>query len=147
VLLDGLTRDPASPRLTSAWHMSDHEIDYAALAPTAEAQAESWDAFIRTAFVGLWLEAYDVATPWPTDVLEIRQESVVFLFDAAPTTRQLTSEGAESRVVAVWGSSAARGMPRDRRRMAGFLPLPETWSGRGLDRGISLPAQRVGRWI
>jgi hypothetical protein len=132
---DGLSRDGDSSALNGARDMSDSAIDYAALAVAAGAHAESWDAFVRTALVGPWLEIYDAVTPWATEVLEIRQRSVVFLFDAALTTRQLTSEGAASRVVAAWGSSATPEMPRDRARMAGFLRLPETWSGRRLDRG------------
>lgn len=37
--------------------------------------------------------------------------------------------------MAVYGRSAAPASERDRRRMAGFIPTPARWSGRGRDRG------------
>jgi hypothetical protein len=61
-----------------------HGIDYQALAATYAPTAARWDAFVREALVEEWLGAYRRATPWTSEVLEIAQGDLVFLFDAAP---------------------------------------------------------------
>jgi hypothetical protein len=81
-----------------------------------------------------WVAAYRTATSWTTEVLEIRQGELVFLFDAAPTL-QGAAESGDDRVVAVWGRSRAPDRRRDRARLAGFLPNPLSWSRAELDRG------------
>jgi hypothetical protein len=109
-------------------------IDYEALTATYAATAESWDAFVREALVEEWLAAYRRATPWTTEVLEIAQGELVFLFDAAPSLRRLPDSG-DDRTVAVWGRSRAPEKGRDRARLASFLRGLLSWSRAGLDRG------------
>ena len=95
--------------------------------------AETWTRFVSEALVEQWLAAYRVSTSWRPEITEIDQGSLTFLFDAAPTFKQLGY--GDDRVVAVWGLSSSPEHSRDRRRLAGFLPLPDRWSGGGLDRG------------
>ncbi len=107
-------------------------IPYEQLAPGQLAQGE-WDAFVRDALVPLWLAAYETATPWDTEVLEVELEAATYLFDAAPTLSAL--DAGDDRVVAAWGHSRPASGPRDQARQAGFIPSPATWSGAGRDRG------------
>jgi hypothetical protein len=115
--------------------MTPDRLDYPQLLAGAPLSTDQWHSVVRARLVDPWLAAYDAATAWESEVLEIDQGALTFLVDAAPTTRQLTADGAETRVVAVWGRSTPPAGPRDRNRMAGFLPVPSGWSGRGLDRG------------
>jgi hypothetical protein len=111
-----------------------NELDYAALAAAYGPTAASWDAFVRETLEAAWIASYRSATAWTTEVLEIRQGELVFLFDAAPTLKRAPESG-DDRVVAIWGRSRAPGQRRDRGRLAGFLPNPLAWSRAGLDRG------------
>ena len=110
-------------------------IDYERLASEAGVSSESWRAFVVDALVGPWLSAYRAATAWPTEVVEIEQGALTFLFDGAPTFNRVGGQDADDRVVAVWGTSIVPLRRRDRSRVAGFLPNPLTWSGRQRDRG------------
>ncbi len=83
------------------------------------------------ALVPLWIDAYDAATPRATQVLDIPQATMTYLFDMAPSM----SNVGDDRVVAVWGRSIAATAPRDKTRQAGFIPVPEKWSKAGYDRG------------
>jgi hypothetical protein len=89
---------------------------------------------VRDVLVADWLAAYRAATPWVTEVLEVAQGELVFLFDAAPTLKHARASG-DDRVVAVWGRSRAPEQRRDRARLAGFLPNPLRWSRANVDRG------------
>lgn len=109
-------------------------IDYAAIAAAAAPAALTWDAFVRERLEPEWVQAYQASTSWATEVLEIRQGELVFLFDAAPTLRPARGSG-DDRVVAVWGCSRIPEQRRDRARLAGFLPNPLSWSGADRDRG------------
>ena len=109
-------------------------IDYTALAAAAAPTAGTWDAFVRERLEPEWLAAYRRSTPWTTEVLEIRQGELVFLFDAAPTLNP-GPEAGDDRVVAVWGCSRVPDQSRDRARLAGFLPNPLSWSRAERDRG------------
>lgn len=109
-------------------------IDYGRLTATRAPTAATWDAFVREVLEPEWLAAYRAATPWTAEVLEIPQGELVFLFDAAPTLKRAPESG-DDRVVAVWGRSHAPTEPRDRARLAGFLPNPLSWSRAELDRG------------
>jgi hypothetical protein len=80
-----------------------------------------------------WLDAYREHTPWDTDVMEIRQDALTYLFDAAPTLTG--ADSGDDRVVAVWGHSRLAKAARDRGRQRGFIPNPPTWSQAGRDRG------------
>jgi len=81
------------------------------------------------------LRAYTAATEWPTQVLEIAQGDLVFLYDAAPTLKRVADRRADDRVVAVWGRSRPAERRRERARLARFLPNPSSWSQVELDRG------------
>ena len=111
----------------------DPNPDYERLAHANRPTTDIWDAFVRRALVEPWLHAYRSATPWRADVMEIAQEALSYLFDAAPTMDGL--EEGDDRVIAVWGHSRRAEGPRDPRRQAGFIPNPATWSHRGRDRG------------
>jgi hypothetical protein len=111
-----------------------HGSDYAALVAANRPTAASWDGFVRETLEPAWIAAYRTATAWTTEVLEIAQGELVFLFDAAPTLNRAPESG-DDRVVAVWGRSRAPEQRRDRTRLAGFLPNPLSWSHAGLDRG------------
>jgi hypothetical protein len=93
--------------------------------------AHGWDGFVGKTLVPLWLEAYDRSTSWPTQVMEIVQGALTYLFDMAPSTLEV----GDDRVVAVWGLSVAPTAPRDAARQAGFIPAPAKWSQAGHDRG------------
>ncbi|MEA2139321.1 MAG: hypothetical protein QOG56_2471 [Solirubrobacteraceae bacterium] len=107
--------------------------DYERLSDEHRPTADTWTAFVRTALIEPWLRAYRCATPWRTDVLEIAQGALTYLFDTAPTMDGL-DEG-DDRVVAVWGHSRLPDGPRVSRRQAGFIRNPPSWSHRGRDRG------------
>ena len=111
----------------------DPNLDYEQLADAHGVTAETWDRFVRTALIEPWLQAYRTGSPWCTDVMEIPQGALRYLFDAAPTMDGL-DEG-DDRVVAVWGRSRRADGPRDRGRQAGFIRNPPSWSHRGRDRG------------
>lgn len=109
-------------------------IDYLGLAAAHAPTAATWDAFVREVLEPEWVATYRTATSWTTEVLEIRQGELVFLFDAAPTLRR-ASESRDDRVVAAWGRSRVPDQARDRTRLAGFLPNPLLWSDADVDRG------------
>ncbi|MCW2993637.1 MAG: hypothetical protein JWQ18_1132 [Conexibacter sp.] len=109
----------------------DPVVPYERLFAERRPSPEDWDSFVRDALVPLWLNAYDAATPWATQVLEIPQGSLTFLFDMAPSMGDV----GDDRVVAVWGRSVAAAGVRDKARQAGFIPVPEKWSKAGYDRG------------
>jgi hypothetical protein len=111
------------------------QIDYVSLAAEYAVTAATWDSFVRAALVDRWMSEYEVATDWTTEVLEIVQGALTFLFDAAPTLLDDRTGGGDDRVVAVWGRSALPPRRRDRARLAGFLPNPLSWSGAARDRG------------
>ena len=111
-----------------------NELDYAGLVAAYGPTAASWDAFVRESLEAAWIAAYRSATAWTTEVLEIAQGELVFLFDAAPTLKHAPESG-DDRVVALWGRSRSPEQRRDRARLAGFLPNPLAWSRAGLDRG------------
>ena len=95
------------------------EIEYDELAAACGPTAATWDAFVREALESEWLAAYRGATPWTTEVLEIDQGDLVFLFAAAPTLTRAPESG-DDRVVAVWGRSR---VPDQRRvPLVGHLP-------------------------
>lgn len=109
--------------------------DYVQLAAEHAVTSAGWDAFVRGALIDPWLADYARVGNWSTQVLEIDQGELTFLFDAGPTlTENRLGEG-EDRVVAAWGHSQRPASKRDRRRLAGFLPLPRFWSGANRDRG------------
>jgi hypothetical protein len=103
--------------------------DYLRLAAEHRPTAEAWDAFVRATLLEPWLRAYRQATPWRSDVMEIVQGALTYLFDAAPTMDGL--DVGDDRVVAVWGRSRIADGPRDRARQAGFIRNPASWSHRG----------------
>jgi hypothetical protein len=94
---------------------------------------QEWDAFVRGRFVDGWLEDYDVMTPWAAQVVEISLGPLTYLF--ADTPSMSGADSGDDRVVAVWGNSVAPQAPREKRRQAGFIPVPEKWSHVGIDRG------------
>jgi hypothetical protein len=108
-------------------------VRYAPLAREYGATAANWDAFVRRVLLEAWLEEYAERTPWRASVLEISQDALTYLFDAAPTTAGL--DVGDDRVVAVWGESRHAPAQRDRARQRGFVPVPARWSGTGRDRG------------
>jgi hypothetical protein len=111
------------------------ELGYAQLAAEHGVASATWDRFVRDVLVEPWLVDYRSVTAWEDEILEIAQREVVYLFDAAPRLRHHRNAAGDDRVVAAWGWSSAPGNARERTRMAGFLPVPEAWSGRRLDRG------------
>ena len=96
---------------------------------------ETWDRFVRDALLDLWIAGYRSTTSWAEQLLEIGQGALLFVFDAAPTLRYGGEDVGDDRVVAAWGRSQSPTRSRERARMAGFLPVPASWSGRRLDRG------------
>jgi hypothetical protein len=111
-------------------------IDYAALTAEARPAAESWDDFVRGQLVPRWLAAYECATPWPAQIVEVDVGSLTYLFDLAPSFDDaIARTDGDDRVVAVWGRSQPPGGARDGSRMRGLIPEPERWSGAGRDRG------------
>jgi hypothetical protein len=111
----------------------DSGLDYEALVAAHRPTVETWDAFVRETLLTPWLGAYRERTPWDTDVMEIAQDALTYLFDAAPTMTGVAS--GDDRVVAVWGRSRLAEAARDRGRQRGFIPDPPTWSQAGRDRG------------
>lgn len=114
---------PNTPEHSTARQLATH-------APTAA----TWDGFVRDALEPEWLAAYRAATSWTTEVQEIRQGALVFLFDAAPTLKPAPQSG-DDRVAPSGaihplpsGDATALGLPA-------FLPNPLSWSRAGLDRG------------
>lgn len=112
--------------------MSDLDYDSLAIDPR-RARAE-WDHVVRGLLVDQWTTEYAAMTPWRPGIVEVELGALVYLFDAAPTTGPADARG-DDRVVVVWGRSQAEPAPRDRVRLAGFIPLPALWSARGRDRG------------
>jgi len=110
-------------------------IDYARLVAEHAPTSETWDAFVRDVLLDRWLADYAHVSDWSTQVLEIEQGGLTFLFDAGPTLTERRLGKGEDRVVAVWGCSRPSAGSRDRARMAGFLPIPRSWSGAERDRG------------
>jgi hypothetical protein len=120
-------------------------IDYSRLAEANGVTREGWDVFVRGALVDRWLAEYDASTPWQTEVLEITQGDLTFLFDGAPTLRGTGADHGDDRVVAVWGCSRVPDRRRDRARLAGFIPNPLSWSRVGRDRGHFVAHAAGGR--
>jgi hypothetical protein len=110
-------------------------IDYSRLAAKHAPSRETWDGFVRDALVDRWLADYAHVSDWSTQVLEIPQGELTFLFDAGPTLTENRLGKGEDRVVAAWGYSQRPAGKRDRGRLAGFLPFPRLWSGAKRDRG------------
>src|SRR5579859_3134576 len=85
--------DDAEPRSSGKREPLDlrtqDEIDYAALAAAYPPTSETWDAFVGEMLEPAWLSAYRAATTWSTEIQEIRLDALVFLFDAAPTLKQM----------------------------------------------------------
>jgi hypothetical protein len=109
-------------------------IDYEMLAAEHAVTSATWDTFVRAALVDVWIAGYEAATDWRTEILEIEQGELTFLFDAGPTLLDRRGDG-DDRVVAVWGRSVTPVRRRDRARLAAFLPNPFLWSGLHRDRG------------
>lgn len=110
-------------------------IDYTRLAGEHGASRETWDAFVCDVLVDRWLADYARVSDWSTQVLEISQGELTFLFDAGPTLTENRLGQGEDRLVAAWGYSQRAAGKRDRERLAGFLPFPGLWSGAKRDRG------------
>jgi hypothetical protein len=121
----------------------DDQLDYERLAADYPLILEVWDPFVRALLVDEWIAAYRAMSTWTTEVLEIAQRELTFLFDAAPTLNEVSDLHADDRVVAVWGHSHSAAHRRDRTRLAGFLPNPSSWSRFQLDRG-NLVAHAAG---
>jgi hypothetical protein len=71
-------------------------------------------------------------TDWDPEILEIKLGALTYLFDRAPSRHR--GEGADDRLVVVWGRSTPPTAPKDAARMAGFL-RGAGWTRRGHDRG------------
>jgi hypothetical protein len=113
--------------------MSEIEpVEYRRPAVEQGVGADGWDTFIRHVLVERWLAAYRDENNAPTEVLEISQGELTFLFDAPSL---LPGSDHEDRTVAVWGCSRPPGRHRDRGRLANFIPQPLAWSAAGRDRG------------
>jgi hypothetical protein len=110
------------------------EFDYRSLHINPSRARAEWDSVVREQLVDAWMAAYAARTPWLPQIVEIEIGALIYLFDAAPTTGSAEAHD-DDRVVVVWGRSEPPRAPRDRRRLAGFIPLPGSWSVRGLDRG------------
>ena len=110
-------------------------MDYSTLIAEHTMTPATWEEFVRTRLVDRWLTSYKRTTRWETQVLEIDQGELTFLFDAAPTLAPDADDEGEDRVVAVWGRSATPAVARDRGRLAGFLADRRLWSLRSRDRG------------
>jgi hypothetical protein len=100
-------------------------FDYTRLAARHAPSRDTWDVFVRDLLVDRWLAEYARISDWSTQVLEIEQGSLTFLFDAGPTLAESRLGEREDRVVAVWGYSQHSAGKRDRGRLAGFLPFPQ----------------------
>jgi hypothetical protein len=110
-------------------------IDYELLAAEHAVTVATWDTFVRSALIDYWVADYEAGTSWRSEILEIKQGELTFLFDAGPTLLDDRRGDGEDRVVAVWGRSTTPMRRRDRARLAGFLPNPLFWSGARRDRG------------
>jgi hypothetical protein len=60
-------------------------IDYVRLAAERVVTDATWDKFIRDALVDRWVASYEAISGWQTEILEISQGELTFLFDAGPT--------------------------------------------------------------
>ena len=113
-----------------------HEIEpveYCRLAAEYRVTPGKWESFVRDVLLERWLAAYAAEGPAETQILEITQGELTFLFDAQSC---LPCRGRnEDRVVAAWGRSGSPERRRDRARLAGFLPNPRVWSRAQRDRG------------
>jgi hypothetical protein len=127
-------RDDEATSVRSEIRLTNH-VDYECIAAGYSLAVDAWDAFVRERLAHEWIGAYKAMSTWMPEVLEITQGALVFLFDAAPTLKPVTDLPADDRVVAVWGHSQKAAKPRDRARLAGFLPTPSAWSRARLDRG------------
>jgi hypothetical protein len=94
---------------------------------------DRWEAYVSGTLVPSWLAECATRTPWAPAVMEVTLGPLTYLFDAGPS--QMVTPSGDDRVVAVWGRSRTPDGPRDRARQAGFIPVPASWSARGLDRG------------
>jgi hypothetical protein len=113
--------------------MSEIEpVEYRRLAAEHRVTPESWHTFVRDVLAELWLAAYRAALDTPTEILEVPQGELTFLFDAQSC---LPESDHEDRTIAAWGRSTTPDRRRDRSRLAGFLPNPSAWSRAGRDRG------------
>lgn len=115
--------------------MKSARIGYEKLASARAVEPEGWLSWVEAELLPRWSEHYRAATAWEPLLLEVELASLTYLFDAAPSLRAEKAPAADDRVVAVWGHSAAPTRPRERARLAGFLPGAERWSQRGQDRG------------
>jgi hypothetical protein len=113
----------------------DQVIDYALLVAEHAVTSATWDTFVRAALIHRWMTDYEATTDRRTEILEINQSELTFLFDAAPTLLEDRCGAGDDRVVAVWGRSMTPARRRDRARLAGFLPNPLLWSRAHRDRG------------
>lgn len=109
-------------------------MDYSALVLGADLTGDAWDAIVRGRLVEHWTAEYVAITPWVQEIVEVELGTFAYLFDAAPTLSTAETAG-DDRVVVVWGRSSAPATRRDRGRLAGFIPVPASWSHRGRDRG------------
>jgi hypothetical protein len=109
-------------------------VDYSSLGLDSGLMPTGWDALVRERLVDRWTAEYVAVTPWVPEIFEVQLGAFVYLFDAAPTLSRAES-GGDDRAVVVWGRSSAPATRRDRGRLAGFIPVPSSWSGRGRDRG------------
>lgn len=110
-------------------------IDYARLIEEHAVSRADWDRFVRGSLVDRWMADYRRMSGWPPRVLEIAQDDLTYLFDAAPTLVEQRRGQGDDRLVAVWGCSHAAARARDGARMAGFLPGRARWSAAKRDRG------------
>ena len=110
------------------------DLDYRSVDISPSRAMAEWDHVVRELLLDPWTTEYAALTPWVPEILEIDLGALVYLFDAAPTTGAAEARG-DDRVVVVWGRSQPPPAPRDRGRLAGFIPLPGSWSARGRDRG------------
>ena len=83
-----------------------------------------------------WCDQYQSTTSWFPEIVEITLDSLIYLFDLAPShLGSDVAQAADDRVVGVWGRAAAPPASRDTSRQRGFVPNPPAWSGAGYDRG------------
>jgi DNA/RNA non-specific endonuclease len=109
-------------------------VDYSSLALATGLTADGWEVVVRELLVDRWAAEYAAVTSWVPEIVEIELGTFVYLFDAAPTSSGADG-GGDDRVVVVWGVSSTPAARRDRGRLAGFIPVPGSWSGRDRDRG------------
>jgi hypothetical protein len=128
------TREPRSAGGLEPRDVIVGGVNYSALQLDSGVTRSGWDALVRELLVDGWTEEYVAVTPWAPEIVEIELGAFVYLFDAAPTL-STAQRGGEDRVVVVWGRSSAPPRRRDRARLAGFIPVPNSWSARERDRG------------